>query len=137
MIAVWIFANLVSEKRHFGVLFISLESIIFSHFRNICISHQSCILYVCILYVCILYVSRVFFFFLNIYLFNFGCVGLRYCMGFFSSCGEQRPLSGCSAQASHCGGSSCCRAQALELADFISCSSQALQDRLKNCGPRG
>ena len=31
----------------------------------------------------------------------------------FSSCGEQELLSSCSAWASHCGGFSCCRAQAL------------------------
>ena len=41
-------------------------------------------------------------------------LGLRCCVKAFSSCGEQGLLSGCGAPASHRGGFSCCRAQALE-----------------------
>ena len=39
---------------------------------------------------------------------------LHCCAWAFSSCGEQGLLSSCGAQASHCGGFSCCRVQALE-----------------------
>ena len=52
----------------------------------------------------------------------------------FSSCGEQRLLSSSSEQASHYGSFSCCRAQALGLMGFSSCSSQALEHRLSSCG---
>ena len=41
-------------------------------------------------------------------------LGLRCCVKAFSNCGEQGLLSSCGAPASHCGGFSCCRAQALE-----------------------
>ena len=34
--------------------------------------------------------------------------------GLLSSCGEQGLLPGCGAWVSHCGGFSCCRAQALD-----------------------
>ena len=51
-------------------------------------------------------------FFLMI-LFIHGCVGSSLLPGLFSSCGKQGPLSGWGAQASHCGGFSCCRARAL------------------------
>ena len=40
-------------------------------------------------------------------------LGLHCCVQAFSSCGEQRLLSSCDAQASHCSGKSCCRAWAL------------------------
>ena len=47
----------------------------------------------------------------------------------------------CCAQASHCGGSSCCRAQALGVRASVvvahglrSCGSQALERRLSTCG---
>ena len=40
-------------------------------------------------------------------------LGLYCCVQAFSSCGEWGLLSGCDAQASHCGGFSSCRAQAL------------------------
>ena len=36
--------------------------------------------------------------------------------------------------ASHCGGFSCCGAQALGHAAFSSCGSQALEHRLNSCG---
>ena len=54
-----------------------------------------------------------FFFFNFIYLFIFGCVGsLLLYMGFLQLWREGATLH-CSAQVSHCGGFSCCRAQAL------------------------
>ena len=61
--------------------------------------------------------QRAFFFFF------FAALSLHCYMGTFSSCGEQGLLSGCSAQASHCGAFSCCREQALE-------------PRFRNCGSR-
>ena len=49
----------------------------------------------------------------------------------------------CAARASHCGGFSCCRAQALGTwasvvvaCGLSSCGSQALERRLSNCGAR-
>ena len=50
--------------------------------------------------------------FLKIYLFS-ATLGLHCCMQAFSSCSKWGLLSSCCAQASHCGGFSCCRAQAL------------------------
>ena len=52
----------------------------------------------------------------------------------FSSCGEQRPLSGCSAQASLHVGFSGCGARALGCPGSSSCSSQALEHKLSSCG---
>ena len=40
----------------------------------------------------------------------------------------------CGVQASHCGGSSCCRARALGLMGFRSCCSWPLEHRLSSCG---
>ena len=56
--------------------------------------------------------------------------------GLFSSSSEQGLLSSCAAWASHCGGFSCCRAQASVAAghELNSCSSQALKQRLGSCG---
>ena len=48
---------------------------------------------------------------------------LHCCARAFSSCGEQGLLSSWGAQASHCGGFSCCRAWALGHAGFSSCGS--------------
>ena len=49
----------------------------------------------------------------------------------------------CSARASHCGGFSCCRAQALGTRASVavpcglsSCGSRALEHRLSSCGAR-
>ena len=42
-----------------------------------------------------------------------GMLGLCFCMWAFSSCGGWGLLSSCGAQASHCGGFSCCKAWAL------------------------
>ena len=48
------------------------------------------------------------------YLFSFlAALGLCWCSGAFSSCSEWGATLGCSAWASHCGGLSCCRAQAV------------------------
>ena len=49
----------------------------------------------------------------RIILFIFGCAGSSLLLGVFSCCDEQGLLSSCSAGASHCGGFSCCRVQAL------------------------
>ena len=80
---------------------------------------------------------------------------LRCCMQAFSSCGEQRLLSSCSAQTSHCGGFPCCQAWSLGhmgsviVAHRPSCpmacvifldqgtKSSAPADRLPNTGPPG
>ena len=59
-----------------------------------------------------------------ILLFIFGCAGSLLFEGFFSSCGEWGLLSICGTRASPCGGFSCCRAQAFELAGFSSASAQ-------------
>jgi len=57
-----------------------------------------------------------FFFKLFICLFYF-VLGLHCCVRAFSGCGEQGLLTSCGAWASHGSGFSCCRAQALGLAD--------------------
>ena len=60
---------------------------------------------------------------LFIYLFVFGCAGSSLLHRLFSSCGEPGLLPSCGARASHCGGFSCCRAQALGTVGFSSCST--------------
>ena len=55
--------------------------------------------------------------------FIFGSVGSSLQHGLFCSCGEYGPLSICSAWASHCGGFSCCRPQALGHVGFSSCGT--------------
>ena len=52
-------------------------------------------------------------------------LGLCCCVWAFSTCGEWGPLCRVNALASHCGGFSCCRAQAWGLASFSSCSTWA------------
>ena len=47
-----------------------------------------------------------------LFIYLFGHPGSSLRRGFSSGCGEQGLLFGCDAQASHCGGFSCCRAQA-------------------------
>ena len=47
-----------------------------------------------------------------LYLSHFGYAGSSLLRGLFSSCGEWGLLPGCGAQSSHCGGFSCCGAQA-------------------------
>ena len=63
--------------------------------------------------------------------------------GLFSSCGERGATLRCSARASHCGGFSCCGAQALSSQASVvaarglsSCGSQALERSLNSCGTR-
>ena len=65
-----------------------------------------------------------FFIFLNkfIYLFSLAALGLCCCVWAFSGCGSQ---------ASHCGGFSCCRAQALGTQ-----ASVVVAHRLSSCGSR-
>ena len=65
---------------------------------------------------CILYINYIIYihFYINIYNFTyFGCAGSSLLRGLFSSCSEQGLLSSCGVRASHFGGFSCCRAQAL------------------------
>ena len=59
-------------------------------------------------------------------------LGLCYCARAFSSCGELGLLF--FAWASPYGGPSCCRAQAVGRVGFGSCSSWALEHRLRSCG---
>ena len=61
-------------------------------------------------------------------------LGLHWCTWAFPSCGEQGLLSSWSMRASHCGSFSCCRAPALEPANFSGCGSQALEHGLGSCG---
>ena len=79
---------------------------------------------------------------LFIYLFIFGCVGsLLLCVGFLQLWQVGATLC-CGAWASHCGGFSCCGAQALGTARasvvvacrLSSCGSQVLECRLSSCG---
>ena len=81
-----------------------------------------------------------FFIYLN---FNFGCVGSSLlCAGFLQLHRAGATLR-CGAQASHCGGFSCCGARAvgawasLVVALGLSrCGSRALEHRLSSCGTR-
>ena len=50
--------------------------------------------------------------FFFIYFITFGCTG-SHCAQVFSRCDKSGPLSSRGVQASHCSGSSCCRAQAI------------------------
>ena len=80
--------------------------------------------------------SQIFFFFLI-----FGCVASSLlCMGFLQLQRVGATLR-CSTQASHCGGFSCCGAQAqgtwapvVVARGFSSCGSRALERRLSSCG---
>ena len=70
-------------------------------------------------------------------------LGLHCCAQAFYSCGKQGATLRCSAWVSHCGGFSCCRAQALGAwvsvvvaCGLSSCDSQALERRLSSCGTR-
>lgn len=54
-----------------------------------------------------------------IYVFVFGCARSSLLHVGFLCCGEQGILSSWSAEASHCSGFSCCRAQALEFVDSV------------------
>ena len=81
-------------------------------------------------------------FFVNLFiLFIYGCVrSSLLCTGFLQLCSAGATL-GCGAQASHCGGFSCCGARALGAQASVvvvrglsSCGSQALEHRLSSCG---
>ena len=54
-------------------------------------------------------------------------LGLRWCVGFFSSCHTQGLLSSCGTQASHCSGFSCFGAQALGQRRFSGCGTWTQQ----------
>ena len=58
-------------------------------------------------------------------------LGRRCCRGLFSGCGEWGLLSSCGAQASHCGGFSCCTAQAVG-----TWASVVAAQGLSSCGTR-
>ena len=69
-----------------------------------------------------------------IYLFLLA-LGLLCWMQAFSSRGERGLLSSCGVQASHCGGFSCCEAQALGCVGCSSCV-WTREHRLSSCGTR-
>ena len=77
-------------------------------------------------------------FFQIIFKFIFGCAGSSLLCGLFFNYGEWGPLSRHGAQASHCGGFSCCGTWALGVQasvavvhELSSCGTQALDHRLK------
>ena len=79
---------------------------------------------------------------LFIYLF-LAALGLQCCARAFSSCSERGATLHCGAWASHCGGFSCCGAQALGAWASVvvarglsSCGSRALECRLSSFGSR-
>ena len=81
--------------------------------------------------------------FQKVFLFFLTVLGLRCCVQAFSSWRRARATLRCGAWASHCGGFSCCRAQALgvrasvvEVRGLSSCGSRALERRLSSCGAR-
>ena len=83
--------------------------------------------------------------FLLAFLLSFSLAALGLCCyaRAFSSCGEQGSTLRCGAQASHCSGSSFCRAQALCVQASVvvthglsSCGSRALERSLSSCGIR-
>ena len=81
--------------------------------------------------------------FLIIYLFIFGCVGSSLLRTGFLQLWRAGATLRCGAQASHCGGFSCCAAQALGARASVvvahglsSCGSWALEHSLSSCGAR-
>ena len=64
-------------------------------------------------------------FFLRIFIYLFLAVLIFTAAQAFISCSKQGLLSSCSAQASHCGGFSCCRAWVLGHAGFSSYGTRA------------
>ena len=84
-----------------------------------------------------------FFFYFFFYLFIFGCVGSSLLRAGFLLLWRAGATLLCGEQASHCGGFSCCRAQALGVWASVvvarglsSCGSRALEHRLRSCGAR-
>ena len=71
-------------------------------------------------------------------------LGLRFCARAFSSCGKREATLHCGAQASHCGGFSCCGARALGMRASVvaahglnSCGTWALEHAgFSSCGWR-
>ena len=53
-----------------------------------------------------------------VFIYSFGCAGSSLLHRLFSGCGKHGLFFSCGARASHCGGFSCFRAQALELSGF-------------------
>ena len=83
------------------------------------------------------------FIYLFIYSFIFGCAGSSLLRAGFLQLQRVGATLRCSVQASHCGGFSCCRAQAVVVWASIvvarglsNCGSQALERRLSSCGTR-
>ena len=77
------------------------------------------------------------------YSFIFGCIGSSLLRVGFLQLRRAGATFHFSARASHCGGFSCCGAQALGVWASVvvalrlsSCGSQALERRLSSCGPR-
>ena len=75
--------------------------------------------------------------------FIFGCVGSSLLHAGFLSLRRAGTTLRCGAQASHCGGFSCCGARALGARASLvvarglsSCASRALEHRLSSCGAR-
>ena len=89
--------------------------------------------------------SLSFFFFFNKFIFKkfLAVLGLRCCAWTFSLVAAGGATLQCSAQPSHCGGFSCCKAQALGTWASVvvahglsSCGSRALERRLSSCSTR-
>ena len=88
--------------------------------------------------------SNLFIYFLNfIYLFIFGCVGSLLLRAGFLRLRRARATLRYGAEASHCGGFSCCgawalgvRASAVVVHGLSSCGSRALERRLSSCSAR-
>ena len=84
-----------------------------------------------------------FFFLINLFIFNFGCIGsLLLCVGFLYLWQVGATLR-CGVWASHCSGFSCWGARALGTRASVvvacglsSCGSRALEHRLSSCGAR-
>ena len=85
---------------------------------------------------------QIFFNYLFIYLFIFGCIGSSQLRAGFLQL-WRAGATPCGVRASHCGGLSCCEAQALGARASVvvarglsSCGSRALEHRLSSCGAR-
>ena len=81
--------------------------------------------------------------YLSIYLFIYGCIGSSLLHAGFSLVAASGSFSSFQCEASHCGGFSCCGAQALGAwasavvaCRLSSCGSWALGRRLSRCGTR-
>ena len=82
-------------------------------------------------------------FFKFIYLFIFGCIGVFVAARGLSLVAGEQALLCCGAQASHCGGFSCCGARTLGVQASVvaarglsSCGSRAVESRFSSCGAR-